>query len=310
MPTKTRAWVQEMPTFLGLIESAKTEKDIVSACASIKKAVVATYPRTPDSRRNPMREIREAIRVRYPAVGGKSNHESVPFPYYFTKNGKGNIERWEHLAIKHLSEEWNPGKEPERTEPVKPVEPTESLVKEFAEPVELDQEESKSVLLLATLGLSDEELEGVQNAIASSGLSELEWLKKAVIGRAKQQTAIRKWQGNGDELATVSSEELMNDSRYRTNPNVCHELTSRAVRALKDWNYQNPENKLCVTNNLISELTGNTPKAIVKVTERMDLEGYNQAQQLTPVKNRLVKQRLGIDSFTRIISIKDYLGIE
>jgi ethanolamine ammonia-lyase small subunit len=130
------------------------------------------------------------------------------------------------------------------------------------------------------------------------------------MGRAKQQTVIRKWQGDGNELATVSSKELMNDTRYRTNPNVCRELTNRAVRAIKDWNYHNPENKLCITNALISELTGNVPKAIAKVTEQMDLGSYNDSHQLTPVKNRLVKQRSEIDNFTRIISIEDYFGIE
>lgn len=300
-----------IPQFINQIEQASTEQEIAAACCKIKSAVIARYPKE-NSRRRPMSEIRKAVRERFPALGGKTEHEATPFPYFWTNRGKGNVSRWEHLAIKYLSEEWNTKAVDQAVDPaeipaieaVKPVAITVST--EATEVIETKGTDSPRQSLVTTLGLSEKELEGVQNAIANSGLSEVEWLKKAILGRAKQQAAIRKWQG--DELATISSDKLMYDKYYRTNPNVCRELTSRAVKAIKDWNYQNPDNKLCVTNALISELTGNVPKAIAKVTQAMDLESYNHSHQLTSVKNRLVKQRLGIDSFTRIISVKDYLG--
>jgi len=97
-----------MPEFIGAVACATEEKHIRSACEEIKSAVVDSYPITPKSRRNPMSEIREAIRGRFPAQEGKSEHESVPFPYFFTNTGTGRIPRWEHLAIKYLREEWNP----------------------------------------------------------------------------------------------------------------------------------------------------------------------------------------------------------
>ena len=50
----------------------------------------------------------------------------------------------------------------------------------------------------------------------------------------------------------------MNEKKYQTNSAACRELVSRAVRVVKQWNYDHPEQKWCITNKLISELTGIT----------------------------------------------------
>ncbi|NER45851.1 MAG: hypothetical protein F6J92_04020 [Symploca sp. SIO1A3] len=97
MPRKTPVWKEAMPTFLGLIDTSKNEEDILSACSYIKQAVLESYPDTPPSRRNPMTEIREAIRERYPVK--RTKKQNAQYPYYFTDTGKGRVERWEHLAI-------------------------------------------------------------------------------------------------------------------------------------------------------------------------------------------------------------------
>ncbi|NEQ64909.1 MAG: hypothetical protein F6K21_05285 [Symploca sp. SIO2D2] len=99
MPRKTPAWKDAMPEFNEAIASALDEKQIKVACLQIKQAVFDSYPDTPPSRRNPMSSIRKSVREKYPAQSGKSPHEGVPFPYYFTNTGKGSVERWEHLAI-------------------------------------------------------------------------------------------------------------------------------------------------------------------------------------------------------------------
>ncbi|NER98922.1 MAG: phage tail assembly protein [Symploca sp. SIO1B1] len=106
----------------------------------------------------------------------------------------------------------------------------------------------------------------------------------------------------------VKSDELMNDKRYRTNPNASRELASRAVRAIKHWNYSQPEHKWCITNKLISELTGVTPKAIAKVVEGMGIDDYNTMQGLTPVANRMTKAAVG--SISEVVSIAEVLGID
>jgi len=109
-------------------------------------------------------------------------------------------------------------------------------------------------------------------------------------------------------LSMVPSQTLMKDKKYRTNPVACRELTSRAVRAIKAFNAQSPEHRWCITNKLISELTGNTVKAIAKAVEGMDIDSYNQAMDLQPVHNRLTKAAIG--DVKVVVSIKDVLGVD
>jgi hypothetical protein len=85
-------------------------------------------------------------------------------------------------------------------------------------------------------------------------------------------------------------------------------LVSRAVRVVKQWNYDHPEHKWCVTNKLISELTGITVKAIAKAVEGMDNESYNKGQGLEPVHNRLTRADVGEPS--KVMSIKNLLGVD
>jgi hypothetical protein len=106
----------------------------------------------------------------------------------------------------------------------------------------------------------------------------------------------------------VSSEKLMTDKKYRTNTNACRELTSRAVRAIKKFNASSPEYRWCITNALISEITGNTVKAIAKAVEGMDIESYNRSMDLQPVNNRLTKAAIG--DIKNVVSIKDVFGID
>ena len=286
MPKAPAKWVEEMPTFLGLIESASDEGEIRKACEHIKQVVVESYPTTPSSRRKPMNEIRKAIRERYPAQKGKSIHETPSFPYYFTNTGKGSIPRWEHLAINYLNEEWNQKKDEEVVKESKPV-----VVKtEFS--------------IFDYVGLSGDELEAVKTAIGEAEIKD--WVRQAMLQRANAINALN--ERLDEDLSMVPSEQLMNDKKYRTNPNACRELTSRAVRAIKDWNYNHPEHKWCITNKLISQLTGNTVKAIARAVEGMDIDSYNSHHDLQPVNNRLTKAAVG--DISENVSIKDVLGID
>ena len=289
MPRKPPVWKEAMPTFNGLIDSAKNEADVQSACSYIKQAVVDSYPDTPNSRKKPMNSIREAIRERYPALKGKSPHEGAPFPYYFTDAGKGRVERWEHLAIKYLKEDWNLKDDwvEEKSDTITPSPLTETSFDIFTE-----------------VGLEGDELAAVKQAIGDDDVNE--WIKLALLQRAKAINALR--ERFDEDLSMVSSQELMTDNRYRTNPNASRELASRAVRAIKNWNYNQPEHKWCITNKLISELTGVTPKAIAKVVEGMGIDDYNTMQGLTPVVNRMTKAAVG--SIKDVVSIVDVLGVD
>ncbi|NES19442.1 MAG: hypothetical protein F6K41_11050 [Symploca sp. SIO3E6] len=282
MPRKTPAWREKLPLFLEAIDCAENEDQIHQACAEIKQAVVECFPDTPNSRKTPMKEIRIAIREKYQPQKGKSPHEAAPFPWYFTNSEKGRIERWEHLAIKHLSAEWN-----KKSDTLTPAPSTETSIDIFTE-----------------VGLEGEELAVVKQARGDADINE--WVKQALLQRAKAINALH--ERLNEDLSMVPSDELMNDKRYRTNPNASRELASRAVRAIKHWNYSQPEHKWCITNKLISELTGVTPKAIAKVVEGMGIEDYNAMQGLTPVVNRQIKAAVG--TISEVVNIADMLGID
>lgn len=294
MSPKTPYWATQMADFIGAINCATEEEHIQRACEEIKEAVVSSYPHTPNSRRKPMAEIRKAIRGRFPAQGGKSEHEGVPFPYYFTNSGKGSIPRWEHLAIKHLGEEWNP-KSPE--------------FESGSDNIEVVKAEETSMVdtdldILGQVGFTSEELETVKEAIGDADITE--WVKQAMLQRANAINSLRN--RLDEDLSMVPSQELMENKKYRTSPIACRELTSRAVRAIKAFNEQSPEHRWCITNALISELTGNTVKAIAKAVEGMDLESYNKMMDLQPVNNRLTKAAIG--DIKDVVSIRDVLGVD
>jgi hypothetical protein len=237
-----------------------------------------------------MSEIRKAVRDRFPVKPVLGDTEA-DFPYYFTDSGKGHVKRWEHLAIKHLSEkEYNPQTDWSDVE------------------VKTEVQEVKTVLTadvsLEFFGLSDEELAAVNQAVGDADVRE--WVKQAIMQRANAINKLR--QSLDDDWETIPSETLMNDKKYRTNSAACRELVSRAVRVVKQWNYDHPEHKWCITNKLISELTGITVKAIAKAVEGMDNESYNKGQGLEPVINRLTRAAVGEPK--EVMSVAKVTGIE
>ncbi|NER45853.1 MAG: hypothetical protein F6J92_04030 [Symploca sp. SIO1A3] len=163
---------------------------------------------------------------------------------------------------------------------------------------------STCIDIFSEVGLEGDELAAVRRALGDADIKE--WIKQAMLQRAKAINALH--ERLNEDLSLVPSDELMNDKKYRTNPNASRELASRAVRAIKDWNYHQPEHKWCITNKLISELTGVTPKAIAKVVAGMGIEDYNAMQGLTPVVNRMIKAAVG--SISEVVSIAEVLGVD
>jgi hypothetical protein len=282
MPQPTPQWKTYLPEFLTKIKTARNEGEIQSACEVFKRVVCECYPNTPSSRDRPMSEARKAIREQFPAKETKKTNPD--FPYFFTETGKDRIPRWEHLAIRYLEAEWN-----RKGEVVKP------------DTVEVVKTETT---ILDELGLTTDEKEAVNQAIGESDIKE--WVRLAIMQRAN---AINNKKAVMDEdLTEVPSETLMNDKKYRTNPTAARELTRRAIRVVKQWNHDHPDQKWCITNKLIGELTGVTVKAIAKAVEGMDLETYNKNHDLTPVVNRMVKGEVGEAS--KVMSIAKVTGVE
>jgi hypothetical protein len=119
-----------------------------------------------------MSEIRKAVRDRFPVKPVDNEAEAV-FPYYLTDSGKGRVKRWEHLAIKHLSEkEYNPQTDWSDVE----VKEEPQSVKEEPQEVKEEAQEVKPAITtdvsLESLGLSDEELAAVKQAIGDADVKE------------------------------------------------------------------------------------------------------------------------------------------
>jgi hypothetical protein len=284
MPKATPQWKSKMPEFLEKITSAQCEDDIKGACEAFKRVVLECYPDTPDSRRRAVGEARKNLRGIYPT--NLTTEKEAPFPYIFMKDGykKGKGDRWEHLAIEYLEEEWN-RKEDRSFEQIEEVAKSE-------------------VDILNEVGLTNDEVAQVKKALGESDVRE--WVRQAIMQRAN---AINNKKAVMDEdLSEVPSEVLMNEKKYRTNPTAARELVNRAVRVVKQWNHDHPDQKWCITNKLIGELTGVTVKAIAKAVEGMDLESYNKTHDLTPVVNRMVKGSVGEAS--QVMSIANVTGIE
>jgi hypothetical protein len=267
--------LKAIPEFIKKLEEAKSESAIAKACQQMKDTVDQIFNRT-EGRRDPksMAEIRKAVEDLFPPKP-TDGETKANFPYYYASNKVGKIKRLEHLALKHLVDERNtktktPCVEPsQETIEVKPVITTDVSIESF--------------------GLSEEELVAVNHAVGDADVKE--WVKQAIMQRAN---AINKLRESLDEdWASIPSGVLMDDKKYRTNSGACRELVNRAVRVIKQWNYDHPEHKWCLTNKLISELTGITVKAIAKAVEGMDNESYNKGQGLEPVINRLTRAAVG-----------------
>jgi hypothetical protein len=288
-----------IPTFIEQLEKAKSESEISKICEEMKVTVDRVFGKT-EGRRDPktMAAIRKAIKTHFPtqSVDGDVADD---FPYYFTNKGQGQIKRLEHLAYKHLGDERNkkteqPSNEPEQ-EQNKTPKPEQKTVK-----VKLKVNE----VSLESFGLSNNEIEAVKQAVGDTDIKE--WVKQAIMQRAKAVNKLR--ESLDADWSSMPSEVLIKDKRYRTNSAACRELVSRAVRVIKAWNHDHPDQKWCITNKLISELTSITVKAIAKAVEGMDNESYNQIQDLSPVVNRIVRATVGEPS--KVMSLANVTGVE
>ena len=289
--TKQAEVMKEVPAFIEELGKAKSESEVAKACNRMKDIVDKVFNKS-EGRRDPrtMTAIRKAINERFP-IQPVDNEVDSDFPYYFTNSGKGNVNRLQHVAHKYLKDEYSAG--------------TKQLDAEVVqETVEAAPEVKVSDISLESFCFSEEELANVKNAIGEADVKE--WLKQAILQRANTINKLR--ESLDEDWASIPSQQLMEDKRYRTNSAACRELVSRAVRVVKQWNYDHPEQKWCITNKLISELTEITVKAIAKAVEGMDNDSYNKGQGLEPVINRQTKATVGEAS--SVMSILKVTGAE
>jgi hypothetical protein len=218
--------------------------------------------------------------------------------YYFTKSGKGNIERFEHLALWYFSTENNRWTE----ERISTEEPKLETVK--------TSQITLNDMNISQLQLDAETQAMVENAIAYSGMSLADFVRKACQVYSKTITG-KQGQHQAD-LTAVSTEDLLSNGTYKTHPGRAEELTRRAIYALENHNNNCTEKsqKWHINQTAIQSLTGSKPATIKAILERYQsrLDDHNRKHELNPYDNRKPGRKI-TDEINLAVLVPDGLDI-
>lgn len=273
---------QELVKKLG---SVKKESTIQKLAVAVVEQIRESYEK-PNSRKTPLSEVRKAVLEAFPDT------ETQEHPWqYFTNKGKGNIERYQHLALKYLtlsSEEWDAIGDENRQE-WKAQRQAENP--ELQQEIEAVESTEKQIILddmnISQLQLDADTAEMVESAIAHSGITLADFVRKACQVYAKTITG--KVKQFSEDLTAVSTEELKSDT-YKTHPGRAEELTRRAIYALEIHNNNCTEKsqKWMITQTAIQSLTGSKPATIKAILEnyKTRLDDHNAKHELNAYDNR------------------------
>lgn len=266
------------------LQRVKDESKIQKLASAVIDQI-REYYQLPNSRKTPLSTVRKVVLAAYPDT------ETQEHPWqYFTNKGKGNIERYQHLALKYLTlstEEWDAvGNETRQQwkaqqEAQKPEQEPQS-VEPAQQPITLND------MNISQLQLDAETQQMVESAIAHSGMSLADFVRRACQVYAKTVTG--KHGQYESDLTAVLTEELLKSATYRTHPGRAEELTRRAIYALETHNNNCTEKsqKWMVTQTAIQSLTGSKPATIKAILERYQtrLDDHNSKHELNPYDNR------------------------
>lgn len=274
-------WQQVGRELVEGLEGIENEETIRLACSEVMQQICSAYG-NPASRKKPLSLVRKEISNRWPSTATKASEHQ-----YLTSSGKGNVERYEHLALKYLTlseRDWD-----ELRGDATPVESEVNRKQIEAEPPRQTKEFNIKDMDIKQLEL-DAETEGMVNqAIEQSGMNLAEFIQKACQVYAKTVTGkARKFE---EDLATVPTEKLLNDVAYSTHPGRPDELTKRAIRAIEIYNDEiATENKYrwCITQTIITELTGSRAESVKRImgSLKQRIDDHNAKYELNPYSNR------------------------
>ncbi|OUL20941.1 hypothetical protein BV378_28385 [Nostoc sp. RF31YmG] len=254
------------------------------------KPITQEFPNE-NSIKRPRKAFRNAIEEAFPASTiAKSG-------YYLTKAGKNKSERYEHLALWYSTtskERWevvgdnarthyfaNWGKPDQQAQQLEPPQPQQP---ETVQPAQTTLDDMNISQML----LDTETQQMVENAIAHSGMSLADFVRKACQVYAKTVTG--KYGQYESDLTAVTTEDLLSSPTYKTHPGRAEELTRRAIYALETHNNNCTEKsqKWMITQTAIQALTGSKPATIKTILEKYKtrLEDHNKKHELNPYDNR------------------------
>jgi hypothetical protein len=276
------------------LRTLKKESTIKEYATAIVDQIRESYPKA-NSRKTPLSIVRKAVSAAYPDT------ETQEHPLqYFTNKGQGNVERYQHLALKYLTlsseewdavgdekrQEWKAQQQAEISEQVQQTEISEQVqqtetVKAIKKQITLDD------LNISQMQLDAETEEMVQEAIAHSGITLADFVRRACQVYAKTITG--KVKQFSEDLTAVPTEELKSDT-YKTHPGRADELARRAIYALETHNNNCTEKaqKWHINQTAIQSLTGSKPATIKAILENYQtrLDDHNAKHDLNPYDNR------------------------
>ncbi len=238
--------------------------------------------------------FRKAIQSAFP-----DKNEATP-GYYFTKAGKGQIERFEHLALWFATtseERWEVVGNDARKQYFTGFSPSLETVTEVKPEINIPTETTTELTLesmkIETLQLDADTQQKVQDALSHSGLSLSEFIQKActiyattLTGKAKQFDS---------DLSGVETQELLS-AKYKTHPGRAREMVKRAIQAIKIHNSEivsETGDRWHINQTAIQSLTGSKPQTVREILTdyQDDITSHNATHELTPYLNRKADKR-------------------
>ncbi|MBD2208128.1 hypothetical protein [Calothrix sp. FACHB-168] len=278
----SKKWVEIGKKLAQNLKGVEDEIKIKALAVEIVEQIREAYP-IPNSRKNPLQDVRNAVLAVFPDTETKINTWQ-----YFTNKGKGNIGRYQHLAIKYLSlstEEWD------------------TVGDEARQQWKAEQQEQQPVqttlddMNISQLQLDSDTQQMVENAIAHSGISLADFVRRACQVYAKTITG--KLEKIEADLTAVPTSDLLSSPTYKTHPGRAEELAKRAIYALENHNNQCTEKnqKWMITQSSIQALTGSKPATIKMILEKYNIriDDHNNKHGLNAYDNRKQGRKINDD---------------
>jgi hypothetical protein len=264
-----------------------TDNQTIESLAKVVVSEIVDAYESLNSRRVPLTAVRKAVQTAF-----KSTKKQTSDNQYFTKSGKGNIPRYEHIALKYLTlpkEDWDGmGDEARKVYEISQttVEPQPETITEF----------SLSAMKIEQLELDTETQQTVLDALEHSGKSLAEFIQQACKVYAKTVTGKARKYGDND-LSTVPTSELLdpNNKDYKTHPKKIEELTKRAIFAIEQYNNEiatEVNQKWFISATAINGLTGSRVQSVNEILKADEnrlqriIDSHNKKHELTAYTNR------------------------
>jgi hypothetical protein len=232
--------------------------------------------------------LRKAIQAAFP-----DKNEATP-GYYFTKAGKGQVERFEHIALWFATtneERWEVVGDDARNQYHSGFSPSLETATETKP--EATTELTLESMKIEALQLDVETQQKVQDALDYSAMSLADFIQKActiyattLTGKAKQFDS---------DLSGVETQELLS-TKYKTHPGRAREMVKRAIQAIKIYNSEmisETGDRWHINQTAIQSLTGSKPQTVKEILAdyQDDITSHNENYELTPYLNRKADKR-------------------